>query len=170
MKKVTKNTLKAYMNSFDTNTVIPIYYNDKQVELEIKNKLTLSEISSIVEEVVSACFVDSTFHPEYVDAVFFAVVVNRLTNIDAFTSDNETIDLETMTQLLYGTDVYNVLSKNGNIAVIRKYCDDAIEWKKQTILKHSKLDDLIDQFSELAKTFQDEEFQEAMKQLIESQK
>ena len=106
----------------------------------------------------------------YLYVVFFSVIVNRLTNIDAFTSDNETIDLEAMTQLLYGTDICDVLYRNNNIAFIRKYCDEAIEWKKQTILKHSKLDDLIDQFSELAKTFQDEEFQEAMKQLIESQK
>lgn len=169
MKKITKNTLKAYMNSFDSS-VYPISYKDKQFELEVKNQLTLSEISAIVEEVVSACFVDNVFHPEYVDAVFFSVIANRLTNIDAFTSDNETIDLETMTQLLYGTDICDVLYRNNNIAFIRKYCDEAIEWKKQTILKHSKLDDLIDQFSELAKTFQDEEFQEAMKQLIESQK
>ncbi len=169
MKKITKNTLKAYMNSFDSS-VYPISYKDKQFELEVKNQLTLSEISAIVEEVVSACFVDNVFHPEYVDVVFFSVIVNRLTNIDAFTSDNETIDLEAMTQLLYGTDIYDVLYRNNNIAFIRKYCDEAIEWKKQTILKHSKLDDLIDQFSELAKTFQDEEFQEAMKQLIESQK
>lgn len=169
MKKVTKNTLKAYMNSFDSS-VYPISYKDKQFELEVKNQLTLSEISAIVEEVVSACFVDNVFHPEYVDVVFFSVIVNRLTNIDAFTSDNETIDLEAMTQLLYGTDICDVLYRNNNIAFIRKYCDEAIEWKKQTILKHSKLDDLIDQFSELAKTFQDEEFQEAMKQLIESQK
>lgn len=169
MKKITKNTLKAYMNSFDSS-VYPISYKDKQFELEVKNQLTLSEISAIVEEVVSACFVDNVFHPEYVDVVFFSVIVNRLTNIDTFTSDNETIDLEAMTQLLYGTDIYDVLYRNNNIAFIRKYCDEAIEWKKQTILKHSKLDDLIDQFSELAKTFQDEEFQEAMKQLIESQK
>ena len=169
MKKKTKNTLKAYMNSFDSS-VYPISYKDKQFELEVKNQLTLSEISAIVEEVVSACFVDNVFHPEYVDVVFFSVIVNRLTNIDAFTSDNETIDLEAMTQLLYGTDICDVLYRNNNIAFIRKYCDEAIEWKKQTILKHSKLDDLIDQFSELAKTFQDEEFQEAMKQLIESQK
>lgn len=169
MKKVTKNTLKAYMNSFDSS-VYPISYKDKQFELEVKNQLTLSEISAIVEEVVSACFVDNVFHPEYVDVVFFSVIVNRLTNIDAFTSDNETIDLEAMTQLLYGTDICDVLYRNNNIVFIRKYCDEAIEWKKQTILKHSKLDDLIDQFSELAKTFQDEEFQEAMKQLIESQK
>ncbi len=169
MKKITKNTLKAYMNSFDSS-VYPISYKDKQFELEVKNQLTLSEISAIVEEVVSACFVDNVFHPEYVDVVFFSVIVNRLTNIDAFTSDNETIDLEAMTQLLYGTDIYDVLYRNNNIAFIRKYCYEAIEWKKQTILKHSKLDDLIDQFSELAKTFQDEEFQEAMKQLIESQK
>lgn len=169
MKKITKNTLKAYMNSFDSS-VYPISYKDKQFELEVKNQLTLSEISAIVEEVVSACFVDNAFHPEYVDVVFFSVIVNRLTNIDAFTSDNETIDLEAMTQLLYGTDICDVLYRNNNIAFIRKYCDEAIEWKKQTILKHSKLDDLIDQFSELAKTFQDEEFQEAMKQLIESQK
>lgn len=169
MKKVTKNTLKAYMNSFDSS-VYPISYKDKQFELEVKNQLTLSEISAIVEEVVSVCFVDNVFHPEYVDVVFFSVIVNRLTNIDAFTSDNETIDLEAMTQLLYGTDICDVLYRNNNIAFIRKYCDEAIEWKKQTILKHSKLDDLIDQFSELAKTFQDEEFQEAMKQLIESQK
>jgi len=169
MKKVTKNTLKAYMNSFDSS-VYPISYKDKQFELEVKNQLTLSEISAIVEEVVSACFVDNVFHPEYVDVVFFSVIVNRLTNIDAFTSDNETIDLEAMTQLLYGTDICDVLYRNNNIAFIRKYCDEAIEWKKKTILKHSKLDDLIDQFSELAKTFQDEEFQEAMKQLIESQK
>lgn len=169
MKKITKNTLKAYMNSFDSS-VYPISYKDKQFELEVKNQLTLSEISAIVEEVVSACFVDNVFHPEYVDVVFFSVIVNRLTNIDAFTSDNETIDLEAMTQLLYGTDICDVLYRNNNIAFIRKYCDEAIEWKKQTILKHSKLDDLIDQFSELAKTFQDEEFQEAMKQLIESQK
>lgn len=169
MKKVTKNTLKAYMNSFDSS-VYPISYKDKQFELEVKNQLTLSEISAIVEEVVSACFVDNVFHPEYVDVVFFSVIVNRLTNIDAFTSDNETIDLEAMTQLLYGTDICDVLYRNNNIAFIRKYCDEAIEWKKQTILKHSKLDDLIDQFSELAKTFQDEEFQEVMKQLIESQK
>lgn len=169
MKKVTKNTLKAYTNSFDSS-VYPISYKDKQFELEVKNQLTLSEISAIVEEVVSACFVDNVFHPEYVDVVFFSVIVNRLTNIDAFTSDNETIDLEAMTQLLYGTDICDVLYRNNNIAFIRKYCDEAIEWKKQTILKHSKLDDLIDQFSELAKTFQDEEFQEAMKQLIESQK
>lgn len=169
MKKITKNTLKAYMNSFDSS-VYPISYKDKQFELEVKNQLTLSEISAIVEEVVSACFVDNVFHPEYVDVVFFSVIVNRLTNIDAFTSDNETIDLEAMTQLLYGTDICDVLYRNNNIAFIRKYCDEAIEWKKQSILKHSKLDDLIDQFSELAKTFQDEEFQEAMKQLIESQK
>lgn len=169
MKKITKNTLKAYMNSFDSS-VYPISYKDKQFELEVKNQLTLSEISAIVEEVVSACFVDNVFHPEYVDVVFFSVIVNRLTNIDAFTSDNETIDLEAMTQLLYGTDICDVLYRNNNIASIRKYCDEAIEWKKQTILKHSKLDDLIDQFYELAKTFQDEEFQEAMKQLIESQK
>lgn len=169
MKKITKNTLKAYMNSFDSS-VYPISYKDKQFELEVKNQLTLSEISAIVEEVVSACFVDNVFHPEYVDVVFFSVIVNRLTNIDAFTSDNETIDLEAMTQLLYGTDICDVLYRNNNIVFIRKYCDEAIEWKKQTILKHSKLDDLIDQFSELAKTFQDEEFQEAMKQLIESQK
>lgn len=169
MKKITKNTLKAYMNSFDSS-VYPISYKDKQFELEVKNQLTLSEISAIVEEVVSACFVDNVFHPEYVDVVFFSVIVNRLTNIDAFTSDNETIDLEAMTQLLYGTDICDVLYRNNNIAFIRKYCDEAIEWKKQTILKHSKLDDLIDQFSELAKTFQDEEFQEAIKQLIESQK
>lgn len=169
MKKITKNTLKAYMNSFDSS-VYPISYKDKQFELEVKNQLTLSEISAIVEEVVAACFVDNVFHPEYVDVVFFSVIVNRLTNIDAFTSDNETIDLEAMTQLLYGTDICDVLYRNNNIAFIRKYCDEAIEWKKQTILKHSKLDDLIDQFSELAKTFQDEEFQEAMKQLIESQK
>lgn len=169
MKKITKNTLKAYINSFDSS-VYPISYKDKQFELEVKNQLTLSEISAIVEEVVSACFVDNVFHPEYVDVVFFSVIVNRLTNIDAFTSDNETIDLEAMTQLLYGTDICDVLYRNNNIAFIRKYCDEAIEWKKQTILKHSKLDDLIDQFSELAKTFQDEEFQEAMKQLIESQK
>lgn len=169
MKKITKNTLKAYMNSFDSS-VYPISYKDKQFELEVKNQLTLSEISAIVEEVVSACFVDNVFHPEYVDVVFFSVIVNRLTNIDAFTSDNETIDLEAMTQLLYGTDICDVLYRNNNIASIRKYCDEAIEWKKQTILKHSKLDNLIDQFSELAKTFQDEEFQEAMKQLIESQK
>lgn len=169
MKKITKNTLKAYMNSFDSS-VYPISYKDKQFELEVKNQLTLSDISAIVEEVVSACFVDNVFHPEYVDVVFFSVVVNRLTNIDAFTSDNETIDLEAMTQLLYGTDICDVLYRNNNIAFIRKYCDEAIEWKKKTILKHSKLDDLIDQFSELAKTFQDEEFQEAMKQLIESQK
>ena len=167
MKKITKNTLKAYMNSFDSS-VYPISYKDKQFELEVKNQLTLSEISAIVEEVVSACFVDNVFHSEYVDVVFFSVIVNRLTNIDAFTSDNETIDLEAMTQLLYGTDICDVLYRNNNIAFIRKYCDEAIE--KQTILKHSKLDDLIDQFSELAKTFQDEEFQEAMKQLIESQK
>lgn len=169
MKKITKNTLKAYMNSFDSS-VYPISYKDKQFELEVKNQLTLSDISAIVEEVVSACFVDNVFHPEYVDVVFFSVVVNRLTNIDAFTSDNETIDLEAITQLLYGTDICDVLYRNNNIAFIRKYCDEAIEWKKKTILKHSKLDDLIDQFSELAKTFQDEEFQEAMKQLIESQK
>ena len=121
MKKITKNTLKAYMNSFDSS-VYPISYKDKQFELEVKNQLTLSEISAIVEEVVSACFVDNVFHPEYVDVVFFSVIVNRLTNIDAFTSDNETIDLEAMTQLLYGTDICDVLYRNNNIAFIRKYC------------------------------------------------
>ena len=63
MKKITKNTLKAYMNSFDSS-VYPISYKDKQFELEVKNQLTLSEISAIVEEVVSACFVDNVFHKQ----------------------------------------------------------------------------------------------------------
>lgn len=170
MKRITKNTLKSYMKSFNDTISYTLTYDDKTIDVEVKNKLTLSEIASIVEEVSSSCFINDVYHPEYVDTVFFSVILNRLTNIDVLTLDNESIDLDGMAQLLSASNINEIIYQNENIHVLRHYCDDAIEWKKQTILKHSKLDDLVDEFSELSKALQDEQFQEAIKQINEAQK
>lgn len=69
----------------------------------IKKALSLREVVSFVNDIVDSCFVDDTYHPEFMDFAIKGGILEHYTNFALPTNSEKLYDL------IYGTDVIEVV-------------------------------------------------------------
>lgn len=170
MKKISKSQMNTlYKQKAAEVSTQTITCGDKSITLELSVP-SLKVIDTIVDTVLSSCFNEDEYFPQYYDVVVFAMMLQHITNIELPTDKDGDIDLETVHQWMTVSDLYEAVCFSTAGACIADACYAAIEWKKHRILNRDKLDELIEKFSEISDAFQDEDFQSAMTALADAQK
>lgn len=140
---------------------------DNVIEAEFKKRLTLSERSIFVNMVVAANFIgkDGQYTPQYFHIAFVQAMLQLMSNISLPEIKDENgkyigVDLE---KLQEWDNVFDFCETVRDTNEFRYYlvelyedCENLVEFKKQSILKHSKVDDLVDKISEVISNYKNQ--------------
>lgn len=170
MKKISKSQMNAlYKADVAKTKTQTVTCGDKTITVELSIP-SLKTVDTVVDTVLSSCFVDNEYYPQYYDVVVFAMMLQHITNIDMPVDADGNIDLETVYQWMTVSNLHNAVYYSAAGSCIAEACYAAVEWKKQQVLNHNKLDELIEKFGEISEAFENEDFQSAMTALAEAQK
>lgn len=153
-KKVPMKTINSFLKEYEEESVILDYYiGDSKFSVEVKPYLTISEINSFVDRVVSSCFSDDgDYYPELKEPVFQITLMQFMTNLPVPTNsdDSKTVNVQKAYDIMFNLDIEleirNTHRKDVSefINSLRKLVNEKIEFRKEQILKRSKFDDLCE--------------------------
>lgn len=158
----------------DEYTKMTFGTKENTVEVLVKKKLSLVERKRFTDAIVSMCFVDDgdgniMYCPYLKKFAFEYHAVLFFTNIEL------TGDVEEVCEFLAGTDVVRRIAMvidEGYVAELFGEVNELIEYHKESLLKKSKLDDVLGGISDVAKAlgskFDGEDGESLMKYLEEN--
>ena len=83
MKKITKSQMNAYTKSCKQNAEIILNLpDDKTAVVTVDTAPNIAVAQEIIDQTVRMTLENGEYHPERLPYVFFALVLNYLTNID----------------------------------------------------------------------------------------
>lgn len=121
---------------------------EDKIVFHIGRVMSLEEKSIFVSKVANACFVDDEYHPENFDVVFAVMLMQMLTDLPVFETEdekgNKIIDID-KTYALYNAlkveDRYYSLTTSDctdTLADLRWSAKEAVEFKKDRIIANEK--------------------------------
>lgn len=143
--KITAEAITKAMNLHEEKTIaLTIGCGDMEIELRVKARLSLAERAKMISDIVDMVFVDDENGTRYCPAFkTFAIeynIVNYFTNVALPADPNKANKFLEMTELAHQVIQ---LFPDDYIGHIISDSIEAIEHRKQEILKESKLDNLI---------------------------
>lgn len=143
--KITATTIaKAMELARNNSSTLLVGKGDSAVEILVKTRLSLSERAMMISDIVNMVFISDTdeikYYPEFRKFAFDYNIINYFTNITLpADSDKASVFLET-------TGIANQIAQTSPdyIANIIDDAREAIEYRKQELIKKNKLDNVID--------------------------
>ena len=140
------NIIKAMGLGDDKKILLTCGTMDDTIEILVKPRLSLLERANMIQDILSMVFMTSpdgvvTYHPEFKRFAFEYEIVNYFTDISLpVNSDKawEFLDRTHIAARIAGT------VHDGYIAEIIAEANEMIEYRKQELLKRSKLDQVLD--------------------------
>ena len=178
-KKVSFNKLEKIIENNKTNNTdnkIEFAINDEVVEVEVKNLITIEEMSEFVNIVVNCIFDNDDYSPEFYNMTFVKVLLNYYTNIKI-----DSIKNSLLLSLMYETDVVEAIIEKINkkqYAHIVESVAHSIKFKQKQILSinniksNAIIDRIVNEQNELANSINSliEQFAKISESFSEDQK
>ena len=140
------NIMKAMCLEDEKKTVLACGMNEDTVEISVKPRLSLPERANMIQDILSMVFITSTdgaviYHPEFKRFAFEYEIVNYFTDISL------PVNSDKAWEFLDRTGIANRIAntvRDGYIIEIITEANEMIEYRKQELLKRSKLDQVLD--------------------------
>ena len=91
-----------------------------------------------------------------------------IANIDVPVTEDGIVDMEVVYQWYVGTPLMTELTNISKINELYWMADDKLNFEKEKVLRHSKLDDVLDQAMQVMQTLQDEDFRTSIETLAKT--
>lgn len=161
MAKTKKNTIASIMRAMDVNQnqkeTLIIGEGENQVNIVVKKRLSLLERADMVSSIVSMVWAQTENDNEEF-APYLRKFACDFNILNYFTNISLPSDMEKVWEFVDSTDITNMIVEfvgNNYIKDILREANEAIEYRKEEVLKRSKLDKLLDSISGFAKSFAD---------------
>lgn len=150
------NIVKAMALEDEKKVVLGCGTGENTIEISVKTRLSLPERASMVQDILEMVFITSTdgtvvYHPEFKKFAFEYEIVNYFTDISLPVNGDKAWDFLERTQI--ASRVAGAIRDN-YIGEIIAEANEMIEYRKEELLKKSKLDQVLDNFLELLGTAQ----------------
>ena len=150
------NIVKAMALEDEKKVVLGCGTGENTIEISVKTRLSLPERASMVQDILEMVFITSTdgmvvYHPEFKKFAFEYEIVNYFTDISLSVNGDKAWDFLERTQI--ASRVAGAIRDN-YIGEIIAEANEMIEYRKEELLKKSKLDQVLDNFLELLGTAQ----------------
>ena len=140
------NIMKAMGLEGEKKTVLACGMNEDTVEISVKPRLSLPERANMIQDILSMVFIASpdgavVYHPEFKRFAFEYEIVNYFTDISL------PVNSDKAWEFLDRTGIANRIAntvRDGYIIEIITEANEMIEYRKQELLKRSKLDQVLD--------------------------
>ena len=155
-KITSANIVKAMALEDEKKVVLGCGTGENTIEISVKTRLSLPERASMVQDILEMVFITSTdgmvvYHPEFKKFAFEYEIVNYFTDISLPVNGDKAWDFLERTQI--ASRVAGAIRDN-YIGEIIAEANEMIEYRKEELLKKSKLDQVLDNFLELLGTAQ----------------
>lgn len=150
------NIVKAMALEDTKNVVLVCGKGENAIEISVKARLSLPERASMIQDILEMVFITSpegivVYHPEFKKFAFEYEIVNYFTDISLPVNGDKAWDFLERTQI--ASHIVGVVRDN-YISEIISEANEMIEYRKEELLKKSKLDHVLDSFLELLGTAQ----------------
>lgn len=155
--KITAANIVKAMALEDTKSVALVCgKGENAIEISVKARLSLPERASMIQDILEMVFITSpegivVYHPEFKKFAFEYEIVNYFTDISLPVNGDKAWDFLERTQI--ASRIVGVVRDN-YIGEIISEANEMIEYRKEELLKKSKLDHVLDSFLELLGTAQ----------------
>ena len=155
--KITAANIVKAMALEDTKSVTLVCgKGENAIEISVKARLSLPERASMIQDILEMVFITSpegivVYHPEFKKFAFEYEIVNYFTDISLPVNGDKAWDFLEKTQI--ASHIVGVVRDN-YISEIISEANEMIEYRKEELLKKSKLDHVLDSFLELLGTAQ----------------
>jgi len=139
-KKISANKIVELTKLTQKNPVTLKYaLEDEVLEIEVKSFIPYDERAILVEDAANMCFDDKGEYHAYAKEFAKAICILR-----AYTNVKTDVELYKLYALIKNTSIMDDISgRIDGMFILDKEIEEAIEWKKQTIL-HDKNNELIE--------------------------
>ena len=140
------NIIKAMGLKDEKKIILACGMNEDTVEISVKPRLSLPERANMIQDILSMVFITSpdgavVYHPEFKRFAFEYEIVNYFTDISL------PVNSDKAWEFLDRTGIANRIAntvRDGYIIEIITEANEMIEYRKQELLKRSKLDQVLD--------------------------
>lgn len=150
MAKKTKitaaNIIKVMGLENEKRIILACGMKEDTIEISVKPRLSLPERANMIQDILSMVFITSpdgevVYHPEFKKFAFEYEIVNYFTDISL------PVNSDKAWEFLDRTGIANRIAntvRDGYIIEIIAEANEMIEYRKQELLKRSKLDQVLD--------------------------
>ena len=140
------NIIKAMGLEDEKKIILACGMNEDTVEISVKPRLSLPERANMIQDILSMVFITSpdgvvVYHPEFKKFAFEYEIVNYFTDISLPVNSDKAWEFLERTGI--ASRIANTV-RDGYIIEIITEANEMIEYRKQELLKRSKLDQVLD--------------------------
>ena len=137
------NIIKAMGLEDEKKIILACGMNEDTVEISVKPRLSLPERANMIQDILSMVFITSpdgavVYHPEFKKFAFEYEIVNYFTDISL------PVNSDKAWEFLERTGIASRIAANTYVGEIIAEANEMIEYRKQELLKRSKLDQVLD--------------------------
>ena len=140
------NIIKAMGLEGEKKIILACGMNEDTVEISVKPRLSLPERANMIQDILSMVFITSpdgavVYHPEFKKFAFEYEIVNYFTDISLPVNSDKAWEFLERTGI--ASRIANTV-RDGYVGEIIAEANEMIEYRKQELLKRSKLDQVLD--------------------------
>lgn len=140
------NIIKAMGLEDEKKIILACEMNEDTVEISVKPRLSLPERANMIQDILSMAFITSpdgavVYHPEFKKFAFEYEIVNYFTDISLPVNSDKAWEFLERTGI--ASRIANTV-RDGYVGEIIAEANEMIEYRKQELLKRSKLDQVLD--------------------------
>jgi hypothetical protein len=140
------NIIKAMGLEDEKKIILACGMNEDTVEISVKPRLSLPERANMIQDILSMVFITSpdgadVYHPEFKKFAFEYEIVNYFTDISLPVNSDKAWEFLERTGI--ASRIANTV-RDGYVGEIIAEASEMIEYRKQELLKRSKLDQVLD--------------------------
>lgn len=145
------NIIKAMGLEDEKKIILACGMKEDTIEISVKPRLSLPERANMIQDILSMVFIASpdgavVYHPEFKKFAFEYEIVNYFTDISL------PVNSDKAWEFLERTGIASRIAstvRDGYVGEIIAEANEMIEYRKEELLKKSKLDQVLDSFLEL---------------------
>lgn len=140
------NIIKAMGLEDEKKIILACGMNEDTGEISVKPRLSLPERANMIQDILSMVFITSpdgavVYHPEFKKFAFEYEIVNYFTDISLPVNSDKAWEFLERTGI--ASRIANTV-RDGYVGEIIAEANEMIEYRKQELLKRSKLDQVLD--------------------------
>ena len=145
VKITAANIIKAMGLEDEKKIILACGMNEDTVEISVKPRLSLPERANMIQDILSMVFIESSdgevvYHPEFKKFAFDYEIVNYFTDISLPVNSDKAWEFLSKTDI--ASRIANTVRDN-YVGEIIAEANEAIEYRKQELLKRSKFDQVL---------------------------
>lgn len=145
------NIVKAMALEDTKNVALVCGKGENAIEISVKARLSLPERANMIQDILEMVFITSpegivVYHPEFKKFAFEYEIVNYFTDISLPVNGDKAWEFLEKTGI--ASHIANTV-RDGYVGEIIAEANEMIEYRKEELLKKSKLDQVLDSFLEI---------------------